>query len=28
MHETDDEFYKDLLEAKLQFITTRQYWNN
>jgi ATP-dependent helicase Lhr and Lhr-like helicase len=28
MHETDDEFYKDLLEAKLQFITTRPYWNN
>ncbi len=28
MHESDDEFYKDLLEAKLQFITTRPYWNN
>lgn len=28
MHEDDDEFYKDLLEAKLQFITTRPYWNN
>jgi ATP-dependent Lhr-like helicase len=28
MHENDDEFYKDLLEAKLQFITTRPYWNN
>lgn len=28
MHETDDEFYRDLLEAKLQFITTRPYWNN
>ena len=28
MHEGDDEFYKDLLEAKLQFITTRPYWNN
>ena len=28
MHETDDEFYKDLLEAKLQFITTRPFWNN
>ena len=28
MHESDDEFYRDLLEAKLQFITTRPYWNN
>jgi ATP-dependent Lhr-like helicase len=28
MHENDDEFYRDLLEAKLQFITTRPYWNN
>jgi len=28
MHEDEDEFYKDLLEAKLQFITTRPYWNN
>ncbi len=28
MHDNDDEFYKDLLEAKLQFITTRPYWNN
>jgi ATP-dependent Lhr-like helicase len=28
MHEGDDEFYKDLLEAKLQFIATRPYWNN
>ena len=28
MHESDEEFYKDLLEAKLQFITTRPYWNN
>jgi ATP-dependent Lhr-like helicase len=28
MHESDDAFYKDLLEAKLQFITTRPYWNN
>jgi ATP-dependent Lhr-like helicase len=28
MHESDDEFYKDLLEAKLHFITTRPYWNN
>ncbi|TMI17563.1 DEAD/DEAH box helicase [Candidatus Bathyarchaeota archaeon] len=28
MHETDDEFYKDLLEAKLQFIATRPFWNS
>jgi len=28
MQESDDEFYRDLLEAKLQFITTRPYWNN
>ena len=28
MHESDDEFYRDLLEAKLHFITTRPYWNN
>jgi ATP-dependent Lhr-like helicase len=28
MHESDDEFYNDLLEAKLQFITTRRYWSN
>jgi ATP-dependent Lhr-like helicase len=27
MHESDDEFYKDLLEAKLQFITNRPFWN-
>jgi len=28
MHEGDAEFYRDLLEAKLQFIATRPYWNN
>ena len=28
MHENEEEFYRDLLEAKLQFITTRPYWNN
>ena len=28
MQESDDEFYRDLLEAKLQFIATRPYWNN
>lgn len=28
MHESDEELYRDLLDAKLQFITTRPYWNN
>jgi ATP-dependent Lhr-like helicase len=28
MHDTDEEFYRDLLDAKLQFIATRPYWNN
>ncbi len=28
MHDNEDEFYRDLLEAKLQFIATRPYWNN
>jgi ATP-dependent helicase Lhr and Lhr-like helicase len=28
MHETDNDFYKDLLEAKLQFIATKPFWNN
>ncbi len=28
MHDKDEEFYKDLLDAKLQFIATRPYWNN
>jgi ATP-dependent Lhr-like helicase len=28
MHESDEEFYKDLLEAKLKFIATKPYWNN
>jgi ATP-dependent Lhr-like helicase len=28
MHDTDQEFYRDLLDAKLQFIATRPYWNN
>jgi ATP-dependent Lhr-like helicase len=27
MHDDDKAFYKDLLEAKLRFITTRQYWD-
>jgi len=28
MHDKEEEFYKDLLEAKLQFIATRPFWNN
>ena len=28
MHDNDEEFYEDLLDAKLQFIATRPYWNN
>jgi ATP-dependent Lhr-like helicase len=28
MHDRDEEFYEDLLDAKLQFIATRPYWNN
>jgi ATP-dependent helicase Lhr and Lhr-like helicase len=28
MHDKDEEFYRDLLDAKLQFIATRPYWNN
>ena len=28
MHDNDEAFYKDLLEAKLQFIATRPFWNN
>jgi ATP-dependent Lhr-like helicase len=27
MHDDDKSFYKDLLEAKLRFITTRQFWD-
>jgi ATP-dependent Lhr-like helicase len=27
MHDDDKEFYKDLLEAKLRFITTRPFWD-
>jgi 5'-3' exonuclease len=27
MDETDKEFFNDLFEAKLKFITTRPYWN-
>jgi ATP-dependent Lhr-like helicase len=28
MHDKDEEFYRDILDAKLQFIATRPYWNN
>jgi ATP-dependent Lhr-like helicase len=28
MQEKDEEFYEDLLEAKLHFIATRPFWNN
>jgi ATP-dependent Lhr-like helicase len=27
MHDTDKEFFNDLFEAKLRYITTRPYWN-
>jgi ATP-dependent Lhr-like helicase len=27
MHDNERDFYKDLLEAKLHFITTRQFWD-
>jgi ATP-dependent Lhr-like helicase len=27
MHDSDDEFYKDLLDAKLKFIVTRPFWD-
>jgi hypothetical protein len=26
MHEDDEKFYKELLEAKLKFIETRPFW--
>lgn len=28
MHDDEESFYRDLLEAKLKFITTRPYWGN
>jgi len=28
MHVSEDEFYVDLLKAKIQFLKTRQYWDN
>jgi ATP-dependent Lhr-like helicase len=27
MHESEEEFYQDLLEAKIKFIETKKYWN-
>ena len=28
MHDDEEAFYGDLLEAKIRFVTTRQYWGN
>ncbi|MDX1534684.1 MAG: hypothetical protein R3291_03595, partial [Thermoplasmata archaeon] len=28
MHDEEEEFYQDLLDAKMHFITTRQYWDS
>jgi ATP-dependent Lhr-like helicase len=28
MHRNEEEFYKDLLRAKIQYMKTRQYWDN
>ena len=28
MHTDEDEFYRDVLEAKLRFVTTRPYWDS
>jgi ATP-dependent Lhr-like helicase len=28
MHDDEEAFYRDLLEAKIRFVTTRQFWNN
>jgi ATP-dependent Lhr-like helicase len=28
MHRSEEEFYKDLLKAKIQYMKTRQYWDN
>jgi len=28
MHRSDEEFYKDLLRAKIQYMKTRQYWDD
>jgi ATP-dependent helicase Lhr and Lhr-like helicase len=28
MHDNEEAFYRDLLEAKIRFVTTRQFWGN
>jgi ATP-dependent Lhr-like helicase len=28
MHPQEDEFYMDLLKAKIQYLRTREYWEN
>ena len=28
MHDEEESFYRDLLEAKIRFVTTRQFWGN
>ena len=28
MHQKEDEFYMDLLKAKIQYLRTREYWEN
>ncbi|QQG48068.1 MAG: DEAD/DEAH box helicase [archaeon] len=28
LHDDEEAFYRDLLEAKIRFVTTRQYWSN
>jgi ATP-dependent Lhr-like helicase len=28
MHSKEEEFYMDLLKAKIQYLKTRQYWEN
>jgi len=28
MHDDEESFYRDLLDANLKFITTRPYWGN
>ena len=28
MHDDEEVFYRDLLEAKIKFVTTRQFWGN
>jgi len=28
MHDDEEVFYRELLEAKIKFVTTRQFWGN